>query len=47
MLIPKDLEDTASIESEGAGMALFDGLSNAKFLGLDSWIKGLHILGLL
>ena len=31
VLLPKDLEDTASIESEGAGMALFDGLSLLNF----------------
>ena len=37
----KDLEKTASIESEGAGMALFDGRSHARFLGLDHMDKGL------
>ena len=35
-----DLENTASIESDGCRLAIFDGLSLARFLGLDLKDKG-------
>ena len=39
----QDLDKSASIEDMGAGLAIFDGRSHARFLGLDHKTKGKHI----